>query len=303
MSGRQSTSTSRGPSCRPSGRPPGPRLAPVLGSSSSSWVEQSNAVPGPQGPSSSRSGPPARGLLHNTTEVAPPFRQPRQGLWNTARPARGLSVPPVRFTAREGGPVSGSSSGARSLRRGRIHLPAETSTRRYAGRYREADVLIVPDLVSPEKSSPACFRTFRTFGAFHVTEQALLIFRFATFEQEVTLPAGNHELIVSSGSARPFLGSVHRRSLPAQRDGAKVLARRAGAVDQMRVRRSLSTGRSGHRARVIIARAVAPVLRLTLARGVRFGRYTTAMNICTALPAPSVRSLATFRLPAVGSAR
>ncbi|MEU5810950.1 hypothetical protein [Streptomyces sp. NPDC047718] len=88
----------------------------------------------------------------------------------------------------------------------------------------------MPDLVSPEKSSPARFSVVRTFDAFHVKKQASLISQFATFEQEAALPVGSHELIVSRGSVQPFLSSVHRRSLPAQRDGAKVLARRTGAA-------------------------------------------------------------------------
>ncbi|MFE5884378.1 hypothetical protein [Streptomyces hydrogenans] len=145
----------------------------------------------------------------------------------------------------------------------------------------------MPDLVSPEKSSPACFGTVRAFGAFHVTEQVSHISQFATYEKEVTLPAGSHELIVSPGSVQPLLGSVRRRSFPVQRDGVKVLVRRTGAADRMLGSRSLSTGPSVEAAGMITSRAAASFVHAARSGGVRFGVCTGPMTRMTSVFAVS----------------
>lgn len=96
---------------------------------------------------------------------------------------------------------------------------------------------------------------------------------------------------------------VRATSFPSGGTGSKVSARRAGALGAIGVRRSLSTGRPVQADAVITSRAAVPSPRSAPQGGVRFSRYTTAMNIYTALSAPSVRSLGTFHLPTVVGAR
>lgn len=123
MSGRQSTSASRGPSRRPdqySGRPPSLRFAPGSGLQLIELGLHITAPPGPQGPSSNGSCSPARELLHRSTAApqcplgkgaaAPQqFRSigPGKGPWNT----RSNHLKEERS-------ASGFSSGSRSSRRG-----------------------------------------------------------------------------------------------------------------------------------------------------------------------------------------
>ncbi|MFE6270450.1 hypothetical protein ACFVQ9_16910 [Streptomyces goshikiensis] len=103
--------------------------------------------------------------------------------------------------------------------------------------------VIVPDLVSPEKSSPARFGMVRTFGDFHVTEQASPIRHFAAFGQEVALPVGSHDLILSTKSVRPLVsGGVREGVVPCGGTGSKILARLAGAIEVLATARPLSTG-------------------------------------------------------------
>ncbi|MFI1719231.1 hypothetical protein [Streptomyces litmocidini] len=149
----------------------------------------------------------------------------------------------------------------------------------------------MPDLVSPEKSSPARFGMVRAFGAFHVTEQASRISQFATFEQEVALPVESHELIVSPGSVQPLLSSGRRRSLPVQQDGVKVLVRRTGAADRMLGSRPLSTGPSVEAAGMITSRAAAPFVHAARSGGVRFGVCTGPMTRMTSVLAVSAAAV------------
>ncbi|MFC7795719.1 hypothetical protein [Streptomyces cinereoruber] len=149
----------------------------------------------------------------------------------------------------------------------------------------------MPDLVSPEKSSPARFDTVSNFGAFHVTEQASRISQFATFEQEVALPVGSHDLIVSPGSVQPLLSSARRRSLPVQQGGFKVLVRRTGAPDRMLGSRPLSTGPSVEAAGMITSRAAAPFVHAARSGGVRFGVYIGPMTKMTSVLAVSAAAV------------
>ncbi len=148
----------------------------------------------------------------------------------------------------------------------------------------------MPDLVSPEKSSPARFCPVRTFDVFHVTEQASLIQCFAAFEQEVALPPGSHDLIVSTGSTRPLLNSCVRESVvPCGGTGSKVSARRAGARGVIRAERTLPTGLLVQGRQVDNESRVLPVQG-----GVRFGVYTgpmTKMTSVLAVPAAHVSAV------------
>ncbi|MFC8492978.1 hypothetical protein ACFUJU_19685 [Streptomyces sp. NPDC057235] len=149
----------------------------------------------------------------------------------------------------------------------------------------------MPDLVAPEKSSPARFGMVRTFGAFHVTEQASLICQFTTFEQEVALPVESHELIFSPGPIQPLLSSVRWRSFPVQRDGVKVLVRRTGAADPMLGSRPLPIGLSVEAAGMITSRAAAPFVHTARSGGVRFGVYIGPMTKMTSVLAVSAAAV------------
>lgn len=142
---------------------------------------------------------------------------------------------------------------------------------------------IVPYLVSPEKSSTARFSPVRAFDAFHVTEQASLIQRFAAFGQEAALPVGSHELIVSTESVRPLLGGCVRESVvPCGGTGSKVSVRCAGARGVIRAERTLSTGCLVQGRRVDDESRVLPAQE-----GVRFGVYTGPMTKMTSVLAVS----------------
>jgi hypothetical protein len=142
---------------------------------------------------------------------------------------------------------------------------------------------IVPDLVSPEKSSPARFSMVRTFGAFHVTEQTSPTYQFAPFEQEVTLPVGSHNPTgsVPSASARLHNNSVNvvlEGAAPCGGTSSKIVARRAGVPRSIRARRTLSTGLP------VQARQVDDESRVLPAQGgVRCGVYTSPIKKMTSL--------------------
>lgn len=137
---------------------------------------------------------------------------------------------------------------------------------------------IVPDLVSPEKSSAVRFGTIQPFRAFHVTEQTSVIRPFAPFSQEEGLPVGSHN---PAGSVRSvstrvrdnFVGGVLDGAVPCGGTGSKISARRAGVRGVIRAERALSTGRLGHCRRMDHEARVLPAQG-----GVRFGVYTGPMT-------------------------
>lgn len=151
---------------------------------------------------------------------------------------------------------------------------------------------IVPDLVSPEKSSAIRFGAIHTVRAFQVTEQTSAIRPFAPFVQEEGLPVGSHNPAgsVRSASARvrnSSVGGVFEGVVPCGGTRSEVSARRAGALEAIRVSWPLSTERPVQAAEVITSRSAVPSSRFAPQGGVRFGRYTTAMTACTALSAPA----------------
>jgi hypothetical protein len=254
------------------------RLAPVLGSSSSSWVflhpapprfGKRVAPPGPlwQADHPGSPGAPLAGGLCRATSVTPGTGR----LWQAVR-CSGLR-PYERSVA------VGSLGGAWS--RSGVHMKVGVFA-------------IVPDLVSPEKSNAVRFHAIRTVRAFHVTEQTSTIYPFAAFGQEESLPVGIHKSARSVRSVSPVRNSladgVLEGGVPCDGTRSQVLARRAGAWGVIRAERALSTGRSvqgrrmDHKARVLPARGV-----------VRFGVYTCPMTKMT-----SVLAVSAARVSAVG---
>lgn len=167
---------------------------------------------------------------------------------------------------------------------------------------------IVPDLVSPEKSSAARFGTIYAVRAVRVTEQAPAILPFMPFGQEESLPVRSHNL---AGSARSVSVRVHNYFVSGVLEGvvpcggtrSEVVVRRAGARGVIRAERTLSTGRPVQAAEMIASCSAVPGPRFAPEEGVRLGRYATVMTACTALPALSMCSLAAFRFPVVVGAR
>ncbi len=146
---------------------------------------------------------------------------------------------------------------------------------------------IVPDLVSPEKSSAVRFGAIHAVRAFYVMEQAPAIYPFAPFGQKEGLSVGSHNPARSARSVSlrvrdDFVGGVLEGAVSCGGTRSEVVARRAGAQGAIRAERTLSTGRlvqgrrMDHEARVLPAEG-----------GARFGVYTGLMTTQMISTAPA----------------